>query len=631
MEFKRSQRLCLVGAGIGAALLAFGGVQYMQTRMLLFWPICLVFVPLICFALFAYVRLILAEKQAEEKKHLELERRELSHESELFDGLEDALRVVKKTRDQFLHIMVPILSVLLGGLLVGGAWFWLQKLSGFTAEDIKPNLEALGRMGTLSLIIAVLVLVAGGYFVGASQSRGNRWLRSIGSWFFLGCAFLGFGALAQFSFSPERIWLHLLITRILWGILGLLGIEMILGVIIEFYRPRVPGEEERPVYESRFLNLFTESGGVAKNIAASLDYQFGFKVSDAWFYRLMVRTILPTSLFLCVTMWSLTSIIQINVGEEGLKESFGVIQKEVLQPGLYVKWPYPFERIIKYPTHKLDKIHVGSSGYNKSSEYVLWTESHLENERYFVTAGDLDSLTLTRQDGRKWSVSAYLMSASIPVYFRVKDLYKFYVCHSNPRQLLSILAYRIVAEHMGQCDFNSLLTRERMAIAEGITTDLQKIADEFDLGVSVEFIGFSELHPPVEVGKDFNQVVSAGVMYDNALLQAEIYAAQQLPGAEAEAVETVNRATIYRDECLQREKGKMLSYNGMLQWYRKVPLYFKYDRYLSVLEDDFKGVRSYLMAVPGKRKTYIFDQTDKVTSGLTEVDFNNMRYGESVE
>lgn len=631
MEFKHSQRLCLVGAGIGVALLAFGGVQYMQTKMLLFLPICLVFIPLICFSLFAYVRLILAEKQAEEKKHLELERRELSHDSELFDGLEDALRVIKKTRDQFLHILVPILSVLLGGALLGSAWFWLQKLSGFTGEDIKPNLEALGRMGTLSVIIAVLVLVAGGYFVGASQSRGNRWLRSIGSWFFLGCGFLGLGAVAQFSFSPERIWAHLLIARILWGTLAFLGVEMILSVIIEFYRPRIPGEEERPVYESRFLNLFTESGGVAKNIAASLDYQFGFKVSDAWFYHLMMRTILPTSLFLVITMWGLTSIIQINVGEEGLKESFGIIQKEVLQPGLYVKLPYPFERIIKYPTQKLDKIHVGSSGYNKSSEYVLWTESHLENERYFVTAGDLDSLTLTRQDGRKWSVSAYLMSASIPVYFRVKDLYKFYVQHSNPRQLLSILAYRIVAERMGQCDFNSLLTQERMTVSKGIVTDLQKAADEFDLGISVEFIGFSELHPPVEVGKDFNQVVSAGVMYDNALLQAEIYAAQQIPGAEAEAVETVNRASIYRDECLQREKGKMLSYNGMLQWYRKVPLYFMYDRYLSVLEEDFKDVKSYLMAVPGKRRTYIFDQTEKVTSGLTEVDFNNMRYGESVQ
>ena len=47
--------------------------------------------------------------------------------------------------------------------------------------------------------------------------------------------------------------------------------ELVVNFIIEFYRPRSLGES-RPVFESQLLSLFTEPGGVLRNIASALDY-----------------------------------------------------------------------------------------------------------------------------------------------------------------------------------------------------------------------------------------------------------------------------------------------------------------------------------------------------------------------
>ena len=71
-------------------------------------------------------------------------------------------------------------------------------------------------------------------------------------------------------------------ARVIFWIFAVLGVEFITNFIIEFYRPRTM-REARPIFESRLLALFTEPGGVMRNIASALDYQFGFQVPEPGF------------------------------------------------------------------------------------------------------------------------------------------------------------------------------------------------------------------------------------------------------------------------------------------------------------------------------------------------------------
>ena len=118
-------------------------------------------------------------------------------------------------------------------------------------------------------------------------------------------------------------WAEVAVTFIIPGIMALVGVELVLNLILDIYRPRVPGRERRPPYESRLLGLFAEPQGVLKTVAATLDYQFGFEVSETWFYHFMEKAILPLLLVQVVSLWLLTMIVVVNPNEVAFVEVFG--------------------------------------------------------------------------------------------------------------------------------------------------------------------------------------------------------------------------------------------------------------------------------------------------------------------
>ena len=78
-------------------------------------------------------------------------------------------------------------------------------------------------------------------------------------------------------------------ARALCGLLGLMAVETLITLLLEIYRPRVKGKVERPLYDSRLVGLLGQPEGLFTTAAQALDYQFGFKVSETWFFRLFEK------------------------------------------------------------------------------------------------------------------------------------------------------------------------------------------------------------------------------------------------------------------------------------------------------------------------------------------------------
>src|SRR5207237_632434 len=109
----------------------------------------------------------------------------------------------------------------------------------------------------------------------------------------------------------------------LCALLAVFAVENLLALILEIYRPRVKGKLERVLYESRLVGLLGQPEGLFTTAAHALDYQFGFKVSETWFYKFLEKRIvwLLAGQFL-ILLFS-TCFVFINAGEEGLLERFG--------------------------------------------------------------------------------------------------------------------------------------------------------------------------------------------------------------------------------------------------------------------------------------------------------------------
>src|SRR6202162_1206257 len=118
------------------------------------------------------------------------------------------------------------------------------------------------------------------------------------------------------------------------------------------YRPRVKGKIERPLYESRLVGLLGQPEGLITTAAQALDYQFGFKVSETWFYRFFRRALGVLVLLQLGALLLSTCVVFIEAGEQGLLERFGrpVTDRTLLEPGAHLKCPWPIDKVYRFRT-----------------------------------------------------------------------------------------------------------------------------------------------------------------------------------------------------------------------------------------------------------------------------------------
>ena len=231
--------------------------------------------------------------------------------NELFDDADEAVRMATRANAQFVKYFVPFFTVALGVLMlfIGlSIWFRWGRMEAFAVAPAPLP------MAILAVCCCIGTLIAGSFFVGASRNPGCRWLRPPGAWLFLTGFLYLLSSIALFLeyFQKALLTIDITMARVGMVVILILAVELVLSFVVEFYRPRMPGEAERPLPESRVLALFTEPGGVARNVASSLDYQFGFQVSEAWFYRFLARTVVPLFMVMMLALWLQTCLVVIG-------------------------------------------------------------------------------------------------------------------------------------------------------------------------------------------------------------------------------------------------------------------------------------------------------------------------------
>ena len=209
-------------------------------------------------------------------------------------GEQDKLFAVAQRRLDLLEKwFIPIFSGLIALYEIG---IGLYLFYGIPAED-----EVFTKQPFLCAIIMTAIAFVGfllsRYATGMSKQAEWKPLRAGGS-LLLGASILCFAlaiALGWAFFNFFRI-----INIIQWFIpvlLIVLGTETALNIIMDIYRPRLEGQYSRAAFDSRLLGIINEPGEILHTAAGAIDYQFGFKVSETWFYKLLGQTFIPLLLF----------------------------------------------------------------------------------------------------------------------------------------------------------------------------------------------------------------------------------------------------------------------------------------------------------------------------------------------
>jgi regulator of protease activity HflC (stomatin/prohibitin superfamily) len=312
-----------------------------------------------------------------------------------------------------------------------------------------------------------------------------------------------------------------------------IGVEFALNFVLDIYRPRAPGAEYRPSFDSRLLGLFSEPGGLAHTLAEAINYQFGFEVSRTWFYQLLQRAITPLIAFGILTMLLLSCVVIVESDEQAIVERFGNPlhgRAGVLGPGFYLKLPSPIDRAYKYPVERVKEIVLGFSkdAYTDISpeelarqlKLVLWTsERHGPAPELPIVAA---SKQVTEQDGES-AVVPSLLKINAPLQYRISDVFDYHFNYTNPQEVLEAIAYRELVLYIAGTDLDELLGADRTRAAEHLMEHIQRRADELRLGVTISFTGVHNIHPPQEeqVAETFQKVIGALAEKEAYIRQAE--------------------------------------------------------------------------------------------------------------
>ncbi|MDD5134152.1 MAG: hypothetical protein PHP01_01920, partial [Phycisphaerae bacterium] len=358
--------------------------------------------------------------------------------SELFAVAQNRLRIFEKWFLPVFSIIIAIYEIVIGTVFIR---YLLRR------QEI-PETSHLLLGAVLAVSIAFFSFLFSLYTCGLSTQQQCRPLRA-GGGSFLAVSILAFAcaagmAFAQFKFTAVLSVLDWVVPIVILT----LGIETVLNFIFNFYRPRLQGQYIGSAFDSRLLATISSPGNVLQTAATAIDYQFGFKVSQTWFYRIIAKAVVPLIIASAVILYSLSSIVVIGPDSEAIIERFGSAfddsgKVRLIEPGLTFKLPWPFEIAREFPTKQIQEIYVGyvpQDDPDRQNSPLLWGNEHYKAEYNLLVASETTKLQ------EKGAVPVSIIRAAIPVQYNVTDLYKYLYNYADAKKILESICYREVVK-----------------------------------------------------------------------------------------------------------------------------------------------------------------------------------------
>lgn len=513
------------------------------------------------------------QSRLEEREALEkLEFDELARSrgsATLFEGKDADTFPAQRARMQFERFFVPGFTGLI--LIIQAAltivlWRWLSKLPA--VPTLQEEFVALPLFGLFFLVLFLL----GRFSATVARLEGQRLVRPVASYLLLG-SFLNIAcaaaiALVKAEFASSDFYL----ARGLVIVLGLAACETLIALIFEMYRPRVKGRVVRPLYESRLVGVLGQPEALVTTAAQTLDYQFGFKVSETQFYQDFKSHVKGMILGLLGLLLLSTCVFFVEPGQQALLEVLGrPATPQPSGPGAHLKWPWPIGKVYFYRTDQIQTLSIGFTPEEGEHEetVVLWTRAHTKEENFLVA--NRSEVAVNDEAGRQKTPPVSLVTVSIPVQFQINDLAQWAYNHEDSATLLQQLATREVIRYLVSVDFNGILSTNRLESARSLRDRIQTVADQYKLGAKILFVGLADIHPPVKVAPEYEKVVAGRHKKEATILAAQAEAIRTNALSRAAAYTITNKAEAARLDLEVTALARSAAFTNQLPAFQAAP------------------------------------------------------------
>ncbi len=478
----------------------------------------------------------------------------------IFDAQDRTLRPAANRLAWISRWIVPIFTLLFAAYGITISVLLLRHLALNTISLLaQAPTDALTASGVFCVIGAFLGFMLSRYCTGMGSQEIYRPLRAAGSYLLTNVlAVLAVLAGLAFAHFGRYTSVDVVAAFVLPAVQLVLGVELAINLLLDIYRPRVPGQEQRLAFDSRLFNLIADPGRVGHSIAETLNYQFGFEVSKTWFYQLLSRAMIPLLAAGVVILLGLTTVVIVPQGEKAAIFHYGKIARQV-EAGQYLKWPWPIDHVERFDVQAIHDIYLGAGKARNPTivnghELALWSEEHGQwEEKDFLVAVQPESMF--RDNPNVANVPAVnIIKLVVLVQYRIKDVVRYGFIYDDPEKQLELMAYREMVRYLASATLmdrvdssdrpQAIMTFGRQAAADELKRRIKNVV-ESDLGVEIVNVGIQGVHPPQENGDktadEQGKPTSAAKAYE-AVMEAERKMGQKRYDAQALANEILTRA-----------------------------------------------------------------------------------------
>ncbi len=260
---------------------------------------------------------------------------------------------------------------------------------------------------------------------------------------------------------------------------------------------------------------------------------------------------------------ALSSVFTVETEEVGVITRFGEYVSEA-RPGLNFKLPF------------IDKVQFVPVQRQLKQEFGYRTTSAGVNSSYRKAGYEGESLMLTGD--------LNLADVEWVIQFRIDNPYNYLFKVRNTEETLRDLSEATMRQIVGDRTVDEVLTIGRAEVASEVEIILQRITNEYEMGIKIEQVVLQDANPPDPVKPSYNGVNEAEQQRETLINQARADYNRVIPRAAGEAQQTIQQAEGYALNRVNTAQGEVSRFNDLYEEYIKAPEVTKRRIFLETME-----------------------------------------------
>jgi membrane protease subunit HflK len=282
-------------------------------------------------------------------------------------------------------------------------------------------------------------------------------------------------------------------------------------------------------------------------------------------------------LLLVVAVWLASGYYQIDAAERGVVLRFGAYL-EIEQPGHGWHWPWPIE--------SMQKLNVASIQGLDSRALMLTADQSL------VQIG--------------WSVQ-YRINDPVQYLFKLRD----------PPLTLGQSGETVLRELVAQQDMASLLTGDaRARVTADARVRIQQLLDGYSAGIGIVSVSMTDVQLPDAILATQRDAEKAGEDRQRAIAEAQAFANDIVPKAQAAAQRQLADAQVYAAQTVANADGEAERFTQLAGAYAQAPEVTRSRLYIDTMESVLTRSRKIVIDARNGNGSMIYLPLDKLAEAV---------------